>query len=481
MATVLYIRDAATSGISGYKDLSTTAGSSNTTGVVDTTSGGTNIQWTKTAGGTALAWISKPLASGVTISGTITVSLWAQESATQANAKGRCRIYKYSSSTETEFTGSPFDDDLAELPTSMTENTWTGTASGNNVFSAGDRIVVKFFITNNGTMGSGRTCTMNYDAAAAATGDSFVQFNENLTFAEPLTQTLGDSFDGSGGTKLADASLLWQSYLPSDTLSLSDDKNLLLRGFNASADSLTITDEISVNLGTVTLNLPITVNDTLTLSDDLGKFSALFATFPDSFTLTEESTQLLRHFIDKNDTLTLTDGLTTFSANSLSIDDFLSLSDGIEKFSALLATQSDSLTLTDAIETFGSLANEQGDQLTLSDSVLTSLDVVAQIVPLSVLASEDLNSFSDEVSLFSLLNLEKGDLLVLGDSIDGFYNEGVRVADSFTLSDSAVWGGNISIPLEVEVGDYYLLSDYSKTKKGSDDLAYLRRYLDDVH
>ena len=58
--------------------------------------------------------------------------------------------------------------------------TWTGSPTSTG-FSEDDRLVIKYYITNTATMGAG-TCTLTYDNAAAATGDSLFQINETITF-----------------------------------------------------------------------------------------------------------------------------------------------------------------------------------------------------------------------------------------------------------------------------------------------------------
>lgn len=68
---------------------------------------------------------------------------------------------------------------------------WTGTPTS-TAFAEDDRIIVRYYITNIGTMASGHTCTLTYNAADAATGDSFFQINEDVTFkAENLSGPVG--------------------------------------------------------------------------------------------------------------------------------------------------------------------------------------------------------------------------------------------------------------------------------------------------
>jgi hypothetical protein len=56
---------------------------------------------------------------------------------------------------------------------------------GNNTdqaFAENDRILIRAYITNIGTMGSGRTCTLTFNGADASTGDSFFNIAETVSF-----------------------------------------------------------------------------------------------------------------------------------------------------------------------------------------------------------------------------------------------------------------------------------------------------------
>jgi len=183
MATKLFLRNTTNNGISGYYDMIPTAGSSSDTGVVNTTASGTEIQWTKTAGGTAMAWITGPVQSAFTLT-TTDLSIWAHENNMSANCGGRYRLFKYSEGSETELTGGPFDDGV-EFGTVATEMTWIGNPT-DTAFAVGDRLVLKLYITNVGTMATGFTCTVTFNAADGATGDSFLNLNENVTFGREL-------------------------------------------------------------------------------------------------------------------------------------------------------------------------------------------------------------------------------------------------------------------------------------------------------
>lgn len=202
MATKLYLRNTTTNGITDtgdgiVYDLITTAGSSSDTGVVNTAASGTNIQWTKTAGGSTMAWISGRVPSGGFTLTSVDISAWLQESNSGANAKGRVSIYKYTPGTPTiTEIGGPFDDDKVELSTSATEDTWTANVT-DTAFAENDRILVRFFITNNGTMGGSRTCTLTFNAADAATGDSFATIAETVSFKAEVQALTASLFTNS--------------------------------------------------------------------------------------------------------------------------------------------------------------------------------------------------------------------------------------------------------------------------------------------
>lgn len=182
MATKLFLRSTQTNGIGAtYFDMVVAAGAGSTTAVVDT-DGSTEKQWTQTSGGTLIQWISgRAPVGGFTLT-TTDISIWAHESATAANAGGRYRVFiRTAAGVETEIGGGPFDDGVEFAKTTPTEMLWTGNTT-DQAFAENDRILLKLYITNVGVMGSRQTCTLTYNAADAATGDSFFNIAETVTF-----------------------------------------------------------------------------------------------------------------------------------------------------------------------------------------------------------------------------------------------------------------------------------------------------------
>lgn len=195
MATKLFLRNTTTNGITDtgdgiVYDMLTTAGAAADDDVVTTTSGGSNIQWTQSAGGSTIAFISGRVpAGGFTLDGQVDMSVWALESAMAVNAQIGIRLFRYEPGpTITEISSQ--NNDGVELGTAITEMTWAyGAASINQAFSENDRFLVRLICTAAPalSMGAG-TATIRFNAADAATGDSFVQIAENVTFkAEETT------------------------------------------------------------------------------------------------------------------------------------------------------------------------------------------------------------------------------------------------------------------------------------------------------
>lgn len=196
MATKLFLRNTTNNGITDtgdgiLYDLSTVAGSSVDTAVTNTTAGGTEIQATKTAGGSTIAWISgRAPAGGFTLTNA-DISLWQVESNMNANIGGRFRVFKRTAAgVVTEIAGGPYNDG-AEMNTSDREDLWDTITAGltDTAFAEDDRILLRYYVTNAGTMAAGHTGTLKFNAANAATGDSFFNIAETVTF-KPDAQTI---------------------------------------------------------------------------------------------------------------------------------------------------------------------------------------------------------------------------------------------------------------------------------------------------
>lgn len=169
-------------------DMVTTFGAALDTDSVDTVAGGTEIIWTQeTTLDVTVAWITGRVPAGGFTLTTTDISIWARESNMNANCGGRFRVYRYTPgapATLTELGGGPFNDGV-EFGTAIAEMLWAGNVT-DQAFVEDERIVLKLFITNIGTMGGGFFCDLQFNAADATTGDSFFNIAETVTFkAEP--------------------------------------------------------------------------------------------------------------------------------------------------------------------------------------------------------------------------------------------------------------------------------------------------------
>ena len=190
MATKLFLRNTSVnpitdSGDTVLYDMLTVAGAAVDTDIVTLTDSGTQIQWTDTAGGNSIAWISGRVPVGGFTLTTTDISVWLLESNMNDEAEGRYRVFKYSAGVVTEVLGGPFDDGV-ELGTSITEMTWAGNVT-DTVFAEDDRILLRLYATNFTTMTAG-TADLQFNAANATTGDSFFNIAETVIFkAEDVT------------------------------------------------------------------------------------------------------------------------------------------------------------------------------------------------------------------------------------------------------------------------------------------------------
>jgi len=188
MATTLYLRNIDaniynTGNTTQYEFMTESRGATADSGIVNTAASGTDIIWTKTAGGAVLAWISEPVDSTQSVTAsTVTFNIWALESNMNANAGGRARLFRWSANNETETLIAGPANDGVEFGTAIGAFNWTTTATATTLLK-GDRIVARFYITNIGTMATGFTCTLGFNGpTAGANGDSYVVLTDNLTF-----------------------------------------------------------------------------------------------------------------------------------------------------------------------------------------------------------------------------------------------------------------------------------------------------------
>jgi hypothetical protein len=133
-------------------------------------------------------WMSKPLKTAVTISGSITFNIWAHESNAAANATLRVVLKRVNA--KSEIVSTIIDSTYGtELGTATAAKNWSATPTSTSM-EVGDRIV-GFVGTTDATgltMASGHTVTMNYNATTSGgTGDSYFTTTESLGFFDPAS------------------------------------------------------------------------------------------------------------------------------------------------------------------------------------------------------------------------------------------------------------------------------------------------------
>lgn len=202
-ATKVFLHDALSKGIIpggadiSFRQANSTQGSAKVTAVTSSIAGAVSSQYfpsgtnghiaTKTAGGARTIWISDPLSSGVTVSGTITPNLWGLESAAQCNCGARYEVLRWSVATGgiASSLGISSDGGVTEWGTSAAVRTSPTLTPTSTTFDAGDRIVIVLYNDdgNGVTEANGRNWTLDYDAGTGADGDSYLSFTESLSFS----------------------------------------------------------------------------------------------------------------------------------------------------------------------------------------------------------------------------------------------------------------------------------------------------------
>lgn len=421
MATKLFLRSTTDNGIgSTYQDMITTAGASAATAVVNTVASGTEIQWTASAGGAVVQWISgRAPAGGFTLSGQMTFSLWAKESNAKANCGIRCRIFKRTAAgVESEISSGWAYGSPTEITNSNAEYSWNGTPAS-TAFAENDRILLKAYIINVGTMASGYTCTLTYNDADAATGDSFLQINETITFkGEVVALTQGISGSNEQLTQ-SDAQLLGHGLIYDDpsATSFADAHSEGLYGFQSldiPGEALALTDDVSILLK-LFIDNPETVP--LSLSDSFATFAAWFS--------------------QPGDTLTISDGILALFLYLLETTDSLSLGDQIELIAKDIITCEDTVSLSDAIELKFSTELSTGDSLSLSDDAQATIAVAEQTVPLEVVASDNFE-LTDSIAGILDYFISDGDIVVFSDEYQGRYHSDITNGDDINSYSDGV-------------------------------------------
>lgn len=197
MATTLYLETAntgvySTGNTRQYQMLDTIRGDGVVQGTVynqAVTAGGTvDRQWTATANGDALLWISNPVDGEQNVSagasGTVTFNLWAAEDNMNNNIQVGARLFRWSANDGTETLIASANDGVELGTGAPAAMNFTVNPAANVVLLNGDRIVVKYYAANlaaTATAVGTNRCTYN-GTTAGANGDSYVILTDDLTF-----------------------------------------------------------------------------------------------------------------------------------------------------------------------------------------------------------------------------------------------------------------------------------------------------------
>jgi hypothetical protein len=235
MATTLFFRQTAAStgradnsvklnGVaSGWipRGLSTTQGSTVTTATMPTVNGATNgIEVAISS--IPIEWISEPLDADTTIAGTITFNLRAGETQMADNVAINCIIERMAGDgTLTTILKTTRVVEVSIAAEGVNNFTQAPTST---LVQKGERLRLRVFGDDAGTMSSGGTITFWYDGATGATGDSYITFNETFGFLT-TAPTGSQIFLTDDANTLTDAPVLVTDFTGANENPISDGGN----------------------------------------------------------------------------------------------------------------------------------------------------------------------------------------------------------------------------------------------------------------
>lgn len=207
--TVLSLRRTTATGIGAFMDLLPTFDTiAFASAVVNSVPSGTEVVWTKTAGGITAEWLSPrfksqwdlPPSGGLDGKAMMGCTIAAKESALTVNGQTRLRAFiRRSDGTETLIWYSDPMNGI-ELTTTMANSVATaGNFYAQTVAGEDDRLVVRCYLVNVGTMGSG-TATLGYDGPISTTGTSQVTGNDMPDFKAESDPPKGFVVPSGGAT-----------------------------------------------------------------------------------------------------------------------------------------------------------------------------------------------------------------------------------------------------------------------------------------
>lgn len=146
---------------------------------------------------TKVCWVTEPVSADVTIAGTITFNVRAQELAMTDNIGVCCRIDVLRANARGTRNGNTLATIVnsakgTELGTSEAAQNWTATPTS-TVVNKGDRLRITFYFDDAGGTMAGTAQGTVYVAGptAGASGDTYVTFTETFSFIDPTSTPAG--------------------------------------------------------------------------------------------------------------------------------------------------------------------------------------------------------------------------------------------------------------------------------------------------
>lgn len=161
-----------------------------------------NILATNTANGTAIVWISPPVASSFTLSGSVTCSIWGQESNANDNTTMAFRLWHKSGSASFDGSGAEtammtqISASTVEFGTTPSQR-FAQSVLTNTAFKKDDRILLRVYVNSGsgatfGSITAGTTTFFYGGDVSGSNGDSLLFFTQDIPLKQKVTSTLSN-------------------------------------------------------------------------------------------------------------------------------------------------------------------------------------------------------------------------------------------------------------------------------------------------
>jgi len=287
---------------------------------------------------------------------------------------------------------------------------------------------------------------------------------------------IGYKLTTTGGTTRIDVTTVWAlvEYVPvndysinvSDSVSVTESKQLEVNSFVNKSDSVTVSESVKVEINsdvnksdsvTVTENVQRLLESYINKSESVSVqdtpillIPELYLNVSDSATVTESVQRVLESFVNKSDSTSVTESVSLDVGNNVSVSDSVSVAESTKQELNSFANKSESVTVSENLSLLiPDLYVNVSDSISVTESLKAELNgfiSVSEAVSVTENIVRELNSF---INVSDSTSLTESVVRVLESFINK--SDSVSVAESVSVSIAATSDLSISVSDSVSV------------------------------